>query len=49
MGQWGKPKMMTSVDRCVHQADYIASRNFFDIPQITEEWQTAHEKITGEN
>jgi hypothetical protein len=49
MGQWGKPKMMTSVDRCVHQADYIASRNFFDIPQITEEWQTAHEKVAGEN
>lgn len=49
MGQWGKTKMMTSLDRCVHQADYIASRNFFDIPQITEDWEEIRAKIKGEN
>lgn len=40
MGQWSEKedRPFTSVDRCVHMADYMASRNFIDIPQITEEW-----------
>ena len=41
MGQWStdrEDRPFTSVDRCVHMADYMASRNFIDIPQITEEW-----------
>ena len=41
MGQWSTEKAdrpFTSVDRCVHMADYIASRSFIDIPSITEEY-----------
>ena len=41
MGQWStdrEDRPFTSVDRCVHMADYMASRNFIDIPSITEEW-----------
>ena len=41
MGQWSTEKEdrpFTSVDRCVHMADYMASRSFIDIPSITEEW-----------
>lgn len=42
MGQWTPEKEdrpFTNIDRCVHMADYMASRNFIDIPQITEEWE----------
>lgn len=42
MGQWSTEKEdrpFTSIDRAVHMADYMASRNFIDIPQITEEWE----------
>lgn len=41
MGQWSKnveDRPFTNVDRCVHLADYMASRSFIDIPQIVEEW-----------
>ena len=41
MGQWSTEKEdrpFTSVDRCVHMADYMASRSFIDIPSISEEW-----------
>ena len=41
MGQWTtdrEDRPFTSVDRCVHMADYMASRSFIDIPSITEEW-----------
>lgn len=41
MGQWTEDKEdrpFTSIDRCVHMADYMASRNFIDIPSITEEY-----------
>ena len=41
MGQWStdrEDRPFTSVDRCVHLADYMASRNFIDIPSITEEY-----------
>ena len=43
MGQWTEDKderPFTSVDRCVHLADYMASRNFIDIPSITEEYNS---------
>jgi HD superfamily phosphohydrolase YqeK len=43
MGQWTEDKderPFTSVDRCVHMADYMASRNFIDIPSITEEYNS---------
>jgi hypothetical protein len=41
MGQWStdrEDRPFTSVDRCVHMADYMASRSFIDIPSITEEY-----------
>ena len=41
MGQWSTEKEdrpFTSVDRCVHMADYMASRAFIDIPAITDEY-----------
>lgn len=46
MGQWSEKedRPFTQIDRCVHMADYMASRNFIDIPQITEEW----ERVEGE-
>ena len=31
MGQWGKIKPFTNIDRLVHLADYISSRKFIDI------------------
>lgn len=42
MGQWStnkEDKPFTSVDRCVHMADYMASRSFVDIPCISAEWE----------
>ena len=42
MGQWSTNKEdrpFTSIDRCVHMADYMASRSFIDIPDIVEEWE----------
>lgn len=41
MGQWSterEDRPFTNIDRCVHLADYMASRSFIDIPSITEEW-----------
>lgn len=41
MGQWSTDRAdrpFTSIDRCVHMADYIASRAFIDIPSISEEY-----------
>lgn len=51
MGQWStdrEDRPFTSVDRCVHMADYMASRSFIDIPAITEEWKAVEmEMITA--
>jgi hypothetical protein len=41
MGQWSteqEDRPFTSIDRCVHMADYMASRSFIDIPSISEEY-----------
>jgi hypothetical protein len=41
MGQWSTEKEdrpFTAVDRCVHMADYMASRSFIDIPSIMDEY-----------
>ena len=46
MGQWStnrEDRPFTNIDRCVHMADYMASRNFIDIPQITEEYTAVSE------
>ena len=42
MGQWStdrNDKPFTPVDRCLHMADYMASRSFIDIPGLMEEWE----------
>ena len=41
MGQWSEreDRPFTNIDRCVHMADYMASRSFIDIPQVREEWE----------
>ena len=47
MGQWSTDKEdrpFTSVDRCVHMADYMASRSFIDIPSISEEYKAIAEE-----
>ena len=36
--QYGTDRPFTNIDRCVHMADYMASRNFIDIPQVSEEY-----------
>lgn len=41
MGQWvedKEDKPFTPLDRLVHLSDYIASRSFWDIPQLTNEY-----------
>ena len=46
MGQWSTEKEdrpFTSIDRCVHMADYMASRSFIDIPSITAEYEAVAE------
>lgn len=38
MGQWcchSEDKPFTNIDRCVHLADYMASRSFIDIPSLS--------------
>ena len=43
MGQWSTDKEdrpFTNLDRCVHLADYMASRSFIDIPDITYEYDS---------
>ena len=46
MGQWSTEKEdrpFTNVDRCVHMADYMASRPFIDIPEIVDNWNEVAE------
>lgn len=40
MGQWSERenRPFTNIDRCVHMADFLASRNFIDIPQVTTDY-----------
>lgn len=52
MGQWStnrEDRPFTSVDRCVHMADYMASRSFIDIPAIVEEYQQIACEWAAEN
>lgn len=42
MGQWTEDKddrPFTQIDRLVHLADYLASRSFIDIPQLSLEYE----------
>lgn len=46
MGQWSTEKEdrpFTNIDRCVHMADYMASRSFIDIPSIRADWEQVEE------
>ena len=46
MGQWSTEKEdrpFTDIDRCVHMADYMASRSFLDIPCIVDEYNAIAE------
>lgn len=49
MGQWSEreDRPFTNIDRCVHMADYMASRSFIDIPQINEEYQAVRFEETA--
>ena len=49
MGQWSEKedRPFTNIDRCVHMADYMASRNFIDIPQIIEEYEAVRFEETA--
>ena len=47
MGQWTEnrdDRPFTNIDRLVHMADYMASRPFIDIPEITMEYDEAASK-----
>ena len=48
MGQWGADRPFTRIDNLVHMADYMASRSFIDIPEISEEWNEIEEKELAE-
>ena len=42
MGQWSTDKEdrpFTQIDRCVHMADYMASRSFLEIPKLVQEYE----------
>ena len=42
MGQWVEDRNdrpFTNIDRLVHLADYIASRSFWDIPELVEQYK----------
>lgn len=48
MGQWStdrNDKPFTPVDRCLHMADYMASRSFIDIPGLMEEWENVEKGV----
>ena len=48
MGQWTEnreDRPFTNIDRLVHLSDYIASRPFWDIPDITTEYNEANAKM----
>ena len=47
MGQWTESKddrPFTNIDRLVHLSDYIASRSFIDIPQLSAEYERDAER-----
>lgn len=44
MGQWSEreDRPFTQIDRAVHMADYMSSRSYIDVPEITEEWNQVY-------
>ena len=51
MGQWSERenRPFTNIDRCVHMADYMASRSFIDIPQVSAEYEKSADEIRIDN
>jgi HD superfamily phosphohydrolase YqeK len=52
MGQWVENKEdrpFTNIDRLVHLSDYIASRSFWDIPTLTEEYNDDVLEVYGDD
>lgn len=52
MGQWVEDRddrPFTNIDRLVHMADYIASRPFWDIPELTSEYYEDNAKMISDN
>jgi len=49
MGQWSEKedRPFTQIDRAVHMADYMSSRSYIDIPEISEEWDEVYHAING--
>ena len=49
MGQWSEKedRPFTQIDRAVHMADYMSSRSYIDIPEISEEWDEVYRAING--
>lgn len=50
MGQWSEKedRPFTQVDRAVHMADYMSSRSYIDIPEISEEWNRIYSEFFGQ-
>lgn len=50
MGQWSEreDRPFTQIDRAVHLADYMSSRSYIDIPEITEEWNKVYSEFFGQ-
>lgn len=52
MGQWTDPREdrpFTNIDRLVHLADYIASRNFLEIPELERQYNEDFAKMISDN
>ena len=52
MGQWTEDRderPFTNIDRVVHMADYVASRPFFDIPALSEQFDLDAIRFYAEN
>ena len=52
MGQWTDPREdrpFTNIDRLVHLADYIASRNFLEIPELERQYNEDFAKMISNN
>ena len=51
MGHWAErpeERPSTTIDQCVHEADYIASRNFIQIPTIIKQYAETAKNIQKE-
>lgn len=51
MGHWAEreeERPSTTIEQCVHEADYIASRNFITIPALVEQYDETVEAIKNE-